>query len=145
MTQIARRAARKPPRPPKVYVDFNDVPPEQRDMDARLDNWRRAQRGGDKQAGSSSPMFMLYQSSDAKRREYGTATVVPVDRWDAQIISMGVNALPDKPRAAIQWYYGRNAQGAADKARSLGVDVPGLRALLIEARATLIETSPRKG
>jgi hypothetical protein len=124
------------PRPHKHHVDFSAIPEHQADMDRRLQNWAAAQRGGDKQSGKSAPIFALFKSSDA-RREYGTATAVPVDRSDAIRVSKGVLALPDKHRSAIDWYY-LHPRNPMAKARELALTLQALAEHVTEGRDMLI-------
>lgn len=124
------------PRAAVAYVDFDRIQPSHWAMHDRLENWARASRGGDKQAGNAGPMFVLYRSSDA-RREYGAETAAPVDRSDAVIVGKGVSFLPDKHRQAIHWFYlhPRNPKNAASL---LGVTMQGLADLVRDGRQMLI-------
>lgn len=105
-------------------------------MDRRLKNWALACRGGDKRTGTAAPMFMFYRSGDGKR-EYGAPTSVPVDRQDAAKVQSGIYMLPEKERAAIQWFY-VHPKNAPAKARELGVNLEGLAKMVVEARQILI-------
>jgi hypothetical protein len=130
MIQVARREPRK-------FVDFSAVPPSQWKMHDRLTNWARASRGGDKQSGEAAPMFALFRSDQVRSREYGAATVVPVDRSDAILIAKGVVALPDKHRRSLQWYY-IHPGNPAGAARDLAVTIERLAELVIASRSMLI-------
>jgi DNA-directed RNA polymerase specialized sigma24 family protein len=125
---------------PKAYVDFASVPPSQWKMHDRLTNWARWSRGasGERARITLSPMFGLYRSSEARTvREYGSETSVPIDHADATRIHVGVTALPDKHRRAIQWSYldGRHPGGAA---RELAVTLERLCELVQHGRLMLI-------
>jgi hypothetical protein len=124
------------PRPQKQHVDFSFFPVHQQHMDRRLQNWAASCRGGDKQSGKSAPIFSLFRSSDV-RRVYGEETAVPVDRADAVRLSKGILALPDKLRAAVDWYY-LHPRNPASKARDLGLTLQALADHVIDARQMLI-------
>jgi DNA-directed RNA polymerase specialized sigma24 family protein len=127
-------------RPPRQYVDFAHVPPSQWAIHDRLENWARWCRGSDKQAGSNaSPMFELYRSSDAKRKErlYGDLTEVPVDKLDAAQIQKAMAHLPDKHRRALHWCY-VHPRNPTNMARELGVDLDGLAHLIRNGRQMLV-------
>jgi hypothetical protein len=126
----------EPRREPRQYVDLSSVPEHQWDMDRRLKNWAAGCRGGDKQSGKASPMFMFYRSSEAKRA-YGEETSVPVNRLDAMAIAKAVYRLPEKHRRSIDWFYlhPRNPMG---KARELGLTMQALSDHVVEARQMMI-------
>lgn len=126
-------------RRPRQYVDFNKVPPSQWKMHDRLLDWARASRGGDKQSGACAPMFSSYRSNNARDREYGAATVVPVNRPDAELLNAGVAALPDQHRKAIHWYYVHRGSRPKAQADSQGVTMEKLAELVIEGRYGLID------
>lgn len=132
------RARRREPRPPREFVDFASVPEHQWPMHDRLENWARAQRGGDKQSGSAAPIFKLHKSDEWHSREYGAETALSVDRSDAVLVAKGVIALPEKHRAALQWYYIRHGSNPMGKRAELGVTLRDLAQLVIDARQMLI-------
>lgn len=125
------------PRPARVFVDFSIIPPHQAAMHERLENWARASRGGDKQSGTSSPMFRLHQSDAWTPRAYGAETTAPVNRQDAMLVNKGVVALPEKHRRAVQWYYLHPGK-PAHMARELGQTLQGLADLVRDGRQFLI-------
>lgn len=135
-TAMVTIASKPAPRP---YVDFSSVPPSQWSIHDRLENWARWSRGasGERARMVSSPMFGLYRSSEARNREYGSETSVPIDHKDATRIHVGVTALPDKHRRALQWSYlvGKNPSAAA---RDLAVTHERLAQLVREGRLMLI-------
>jgi DNA-directed RNA polymerase specialized sigma24 family protein len=127
-------------RPVREYVDFAAVPPSQWAMHDRLENWARWCRGSERQAGESgSPMFELYRSTDAKRKErlYGDLTEVPVDRLDAAQIQKAMAHMPDKHRRALHWCY-VHPRNPMNMARELGVDLAGLAHLIHNGRQMLV-------
>ena len=126
------------PKPAKEYVDFSFVPERQADIHDRLENWARSSRGGDKQSGEAAPMFRLHKSDEWEQRKYGAETIVPVDRADALRVSRGVIALPDKNRAAIQWFYVMRGRHPLGKARELAVTLAGLALLVLDGRTMLV-------
>lgn len=122
-------------------IDFASIPVSQWEMDNRLINWARWQRGASGERArtvDASPMFALYRSSDA-RREYGAETVVSVDKDDALKIHFAIVHPEFDPqlRRALQWNYldGRHPAGAA---RQLGVTMLRLSEMVKEGRLLLI-------
>ena len=113
-------------------VDFTTVPEHQWAMDARLENWARSLFGG---AGSgASPMFRLYRSSDVHAQAHVS---MPYDSHDAIKIAKGVRELPDKHRAAVNWFYvTTGAPGRACKA--IGCTMADLAQYAIDGRQMLI-------
>lgn len=113
-------------------VDFTTVPPQQRDMDLRLENWARSLFSS---AGSgASPMFRLYRSSDVHAPAHAS---MPYDSHDAIKIAKGVRELPEKHRAAINWAY--VTTGAPGKAcRAIGCTMAELAQYAIDGRQMMI-------
>lgn len=127
-------------RPPRLFVDFNAVPPSQWAIHDRLENWARWCRGSPKRdAAASAPMFALYRSTEAKR-VYGEELSVPIDKDDALRLHFAIVHPTFNPRCrrALQWHYLR-PYNPAGMARELGVELPGLANLVREGRAQLIE------
>lgn len=133
----AETEAREKSRDERLPVDFSPagVPPHQRAMDGRLANWAKWNRSRAHQEVSAG--FDRVQSDTWDRREYGVITSAPLDRIDASRVAKGVLALPDKHRAAVQWFY-ISGRGARDKAAALGVTLAGLKKLCDDARQFLI-------
>lgn len=119
----------------RTYVDFHEVPPHQREIDARLTNWGRwsLNRG---MGVDCSPMFALYRSADPLR-QYASASADPVDRIDAQFVQKAVGHLPSAHRLALCWCYIRrnNPTGAA---RTIGTSLVGLKRLIDDGRQMLV-------
>lgn len=134
LAAITEGPARRP------LVDFASVPPSQWALHDRLENWARWARGGSGESArmeSATPMFRLFQSSEAKRT-YGEATTVPVDRDDAMKLAKAIGHLPMQKRKAIHWYY-LAPRDPAGKAGELGIEVQRLADLVKDARAMLLE------
>jgi hypothetical protein len=128
-------------RPHREYIDFAHVPVSQWKIHDRLENWAKWCRGSEQQSGAAgSPMFALYQSTDAKRKErlYGALTEVPVDHMDATRIAAAVGVLPDKHRRALQWSY-LHPRNPSAMARELGADLAGLAHLVVAGRFKLMD------
>ena len=127
-------------REPRAYVDFASVPVSQWKMHDRLENWGKWCHGSQKQTGTGSPMFNLYQSGESQRRRYGEEVAIPVDKDDALKIHFAIvhPNFPDHQRRALQWSYLR-PRDPAGKAKELGVDLNGLKQLVEAGRATLIQ------
>jgi hypothetical protein len=118
-------------------VDFNHVPPSQYKIHDRLENWGKAQDSP--RAQDVSPGFGLHRSDEWSAREYGAATVVSVDREDADKIARGVAGLETRKRLVLDWMYvkrGRDPKGTADR---FCLSRRGLAELLAAARQVLID------
>lgn len=135
MIAVARR------RKPRSFVDFSSVPPSQWAIHDRLLNWARWSRAPlGRDNAPATPMFSLYRSSDAKRRDYGEEISVPVDKDDALRLHFAIVHPTFNPqcRRALQWSYLRpsNPSGAAHE---LGVELQELADLVRAGRVLLIE------
>lgn len=127
------------PQQSREWVDFASVPPSQWAIHDRLANWARWCHGSSGREDGTCRMFSLASSGAYyNARRYGEETVVPIDKLDAARLSAAIGLLPEKQRRAIHWYYVRDARGATDQARELGVSVGGLAALVLTARTMLI-------
>lgn len=125
-------------RPARATADFGEVSPEHAEMDARLENWGRWCNSRERPkvaAGFSMAGFDSF--TERSDRTYGALTQVSVDGAAAQVIAKAVAHLPGPHRSAVQWNYvkKRDPRGAA---RSLGVTLPQLAALVIDGRQMLI-------
>lgn len=120
----------------RVYIDFNQVPPEHTEIDRRLRNWARWLRPGE--APAVAPGFELYRSpARARGAEHTWATDVP-DGGDAVRINSLVMTLPTDRRAALTWAYCKPVNpGRA--ARDLGVTLEVLAWLLRDARQRIVD------
>lgn len=119
-------------------VDFAPVPPSQWAMHDRLENWAKWCYGRTARDSDTSPMFTLHRSDAWEDREYGAATVVPINKFDAADIAEGVAVLPEKHRKAIQWRYLMDCKNPKGKAQELAVSLQGLADLVRDARQILI-------
>lgn len=122
----------------KPRVDFAAVPPSQWEMHDRLENWAKWCYGRTPRDSDTSPMFNLHRSDAWEDREYGAATVVPIDKFDAADIAKGVAQLPEKHRKAIQWRYLMGCKNVKGKAQELAVSFQGLADLVKDGRQMLI-------
>jgi DNA-directed RNA polymerase specialized sigma24 family protein len=118
----------------RQYVDFASVPETQWEMHDRLQNW--AKWCHSPPGHNVAPMFGLYRSEANAKREYGSATPIPLDRMDALELAKAVVALPDKHRRALQWHY-LKPRKPIHMAHELGVSLDGLAELVILARTML--------
>lgn len=134
MTHIGRRE-------PKQYVDLASVPENQWDMHEKLLHWKKWSNG--REGRETSPMFGLYRSEAMAKREYGAATVVPLDRDLALEIAAIIQAadFPRLQRSALNWFYIKPRKPAA-KAREMGVTLRDLASLVLSGRA-LVEKALR--
>lgn len=136
-----RQRRHREPSAPRAYIDFNIVYPDEREIDRRLQNWARWQRGGSGErarTGDASPTFRLYRSSDA--RGEGAEPAPAIDKADALRVHFAIVHPTFSPtaRAALQWAYlrPRDPKGTAD---SMGVDLAGLLELVRAGRALLVQ------
>lgn len=115
-------------------IDFHEVPEHQRDMDARLHNWARAQRS--KAGQDCAPMFRQYRSSD----QWASAPASnPVDQRDAAKINKAWQQLPANHRASLSWHYVK--PGSPTRAcRAIGCTMADLAGFVIDARQMLIDS-----
>ncbi len=116
-------------------IDFHQVEPHQRQIDARLANWARWCNGT--HAPTTSPMFRMTPPPPRVRGEMAYQSAGLVDRMDATKIAKAVAALPEKHRAAINWHYvkpvsPKRACGA------IGINMEGLANLVRDGRQMLI-------
>ena len=120
-------------------VDFSHVSVAHWSMHDRLENWARWARGSAKRGMDSSPMFDMARSTARARdhSDYGAGTAVPVDKTDAAKVHVGVQALPDKHRRAIQWLY-LAPRNPSVKAAELGLSKQGLADMIHDGRQMLI-------
>lgn len=121
----------------RSYVDFANVPHEQREIHRRLENMARAY-ADPKRRQRVSPGFQLVKS-DNYDREYGRLTASPADHDDARRLHEAVVTLPLRQRRAIGWYYDDNGANPAAQAIELHLSMHGLAECVIAARAALIE------
>lgn len=120
----------------KHTVDLNAVAPEHRAVDQRLANWGRWCSGG-WGAPSSCPMFRLMPPQPKDRADAPWGVPLSVDSRDASLIASAVQALPEKHRHALNWFYVR--PGSPRRVcQALGVNPQGLRDLLETGRAMLV-------
>jgi hypothetical protein len=121
-----------------VAFDETTVPAHQRNMHSRLIDWASWCRSRTGQNVASG--FGLHQSSNTfEQREYGAATIAPLDKIASAQLAKEVAALPEKERQAIHWYYVyQRSPKPIDKARMLAVSLAGLRELLDRGRQILI-------
>lgn len=118
------------------WVDFHAVPDGQLAIHQALENWSRWVRVRP-HGWQVSPMFRLYRPANPTegwwdRRDPKPMTNVP----DAVEMEKAVSALPVKHRDAARWSYVFPGNPAA-MARRLGVNLEGLRDLVIDARSML--------
>lgn len=123
----------------KNYVDFHQVEPHQREIDARLQNWARWCRGTT--VPMTSPMFRMVPPPPRVRGDmaYQTAGAV-VDRMDAAKIAKAVAALPQGHRSAINWHYVKPVSPTR-ACQAIGVTQEGLFTLVRDARQMLLNRS----
>lgn len=133
---LAEREATARDRVEREHVDFVGVKPQHLDLHDRLLNWASWCRS--RGAPAVAPGFELHRSDQWDKREYGSSTVVSVNKLDGAAIAKAVARLPEKHRLAVQWYYIQRGMKPIQKARQLALSVRGLRELLDDARQMLV-------
>lgn len=116
-----------------VYVDFSEVRPEHRQVDARLENWARWARGRGGAPGCS-PMFRLYRPPQHWRGHVEVG--VSIDSADAVKVQRLVVALPQAHRSALAWAY-IDRSNPRRAAQALGETMHGLLGLIHAGRQML--------
>lgn len=119
----------------RQYVDFSSVQPSHWKMHDRLTNWARWCNSRGAQAVAAG--FGLHKSDEYTDREYGSETVIEVDKDDAVRIQKAIPQLPDKHRRAIAWCYVKPVK-QSEKARELGLSLQGLADMVQAGRQMLI-------
>lgn len=119
----------------RQYVDFHQIPPEHRGVDARLANWARWCRGGAPGLGAA-PMWRLYRPTRqwAPSPTYGLGGP---DVRDALLVQRALGAVPERGRLALGWFYVRR-NNPRRAALELGESLEGLARLVHAARDSLL-------
>lgn len=120
--------------PVQTYVDFSEVRPEHRAVDARLENWARWARGRGG-AAACSPMFRLYRAPQHWRGHVEAG--VSIDSADAVKVQKLVVALPQAHRSALAWCY-IDRSNPRRAAQTLGETMTGLMLLIHDGRQMLV-------
>lgn len=116
-------------------IDFHAVEEKHGEIHERLLNWARWCNGSASPA--VGPMFRMCQGSARARGDYGAATGIPVDRYDAMRIGKAVIALPGPHRAAINWSYVKPVSPRR-AAQSIGTSLEGLALYVRDGRQMLV-------
>lgn len=87
----------------KEHIDFHQVEPHQRAIDARLHNWSKWCNGS--YVPLTSPMFRMVPPPPRVRADAYQSAAAPVDKMDAAKVAKAVAGLPERHRSAINWHY----------------------------------------
>ena len=119
-----------------MYVDFNYVRPEHRQIDGQLINWARwsATHG----TRFVQPMFRHYRADESFDDIQGQQRPLPIDPTDALKIERAICKLPENHRRATIWFY-RIKVKPVYVCRALGVTRSGLGELITDSRQKLTE------
>ncbi len=123
----------------RTYIDFNAVPEEHRQIDARLANWGRWCHGS--VAREISPMFRMVAPEPmdrAQAREARQRQQLQIDHLDAARIHAAVIHLPLPHRSALNWIYVKPWMAPKRACQVIGTSLVELGRLLTDGRQMLL-------
>lgn len=120
------------------YIDFNRVPPEQRDIHDRLEGWAIWLMSD-----SSRPVCPMFRQVKSHARQWEMPQPKrAVDTKDALAIEKIVSQLPNKYREALRWFYVFRKPSPLQVARRLAVSKAGLLEVINDGR-TMVKNQLR--